>query len=398
MPHNDAAFCTRVLHQLYHTERYHMVEPFYVVGNGHPDMRTVYQTLENGGFANAAEFERGLSSVPAGCLVGGHTRVHYTRAQQEKVGDLSLALLDRFKQRNRWESTRRRSQQQHQPQQHQPQQQAPTVPSTSASAAASHVAPTTTALPGIAAAVLAQNTAAPASPQPRFSTPLVHRPSTTPGPSRGPTVPPREGTMESSGHLNPDNTSRQVGEAVEHDAALAQARREKKRAATDEDIGTGSKRPRQEVDKYKYRYAVLNIVGTRLRILTNDSDLRIEIAGVIDREMGLIHEQRSSIELAEGTQYYVDQLSQMGAQAMQKAKKADLNEFKEDHIEQLESLLVGYVQDEINKFLATKGRSMQPRVSLSIESEHERENGDEDEEEEEIADSETDSRAKVKKE
>jgi hypothetical protein len=86
----------------------------------------------------------------------------------------------------------------------------------------------------------------------------------------------------------------------------------------------------------------------------------------------------------------------MDAHAMQKAEKADLNEFKEDHVEQLESLLVGYVRDEINNFLATKGRSMQPRVSLSIESEHEREHGDEDEEE--IADSETDSRAKVKKE
>jgi hypothetical protein len=391
MPHNDAAFCTWVLRQLYDTDRNHMVEPFYIVRNGRADMRTVYQTLENGGFANAAEFERGLSSVPAGCLVGGPTRVHYTRAQQEKVGDLSLALLDRFKQRNRWESTRRRSQQQHQPQ-----QQAPTVPSTSASAAASHVPPTATALPAIAASALAQSTAAHASPQPRFSTPLVHRPSTTPGPSRGPTVPPREGTMESSGHLTPDNTSRQVGEVVEHDAALAQARREKKRAATDEDIGTGSKRPRQKVDKYKYRCVVLDIVVTWLKILTLSSDLRIEIAGVIDREMGLIHEQRSSMELAGGTQHYVDQLSQMGAQAMQKAKKADLNEFKEDHIEQLENLLVGYVRDEINNFLATKGRSIQPRVSLSIESQHEHEDGDEDEEE--IADSETDSRVKVKKE
>jgi hypothetical protein len=96
--------------------------------------------------------------------------------------------------------------------------------------------------------------------------------------------------MQSSGHVNSDNTSRQVSGAVEHDAALAQARRQKKRAATDEDIGTGSKRPRQDIDKYKYRYAVLNIVGTRLRILTKSSDLRIEIAGVIDREMGLIHE------------------------------------------------------------------------------------------------------------
>jgi hypothetical protein len=266
MPHNDAAFCTRVLHQLYNTERYHMVEPFYIVGNGHPDMRTVYQNLENGGFANAAEFERGLSSVPAGCLVGGKTRVHYARAQQEEVGDLSLALLDCFKQRNRWEGTRRRSQQQPQPQ-----QQAPTVPSTfastaashvalstSASAAASHVAPTTTALPAIAAAVLAQSTAAPASPQSRFSTPFVHRPSATPGPSRGATVGPREGTMESSGHVNSGNTSRQVSEAIQHDAALAQARREKKRAATG-----------QEVEKYKYRYVVLDIVVTRLRILTS---------------------------------------------------------------------------------------------------------------------------------
>jgi hypothetical protein len=83
------------------------------------------------------------------------------------------------------------------------------------------------------------------------------------------------------------------------------------------------------------------------------------------------------MELEESAQRYVDQLSQMDVQAMQKAKKVDLNEFKEDHVAQIEQILVKNVRDEINRFLAAKGQSIQPRVSLSIEGEHEHEDEDE---------------------
>jgi hypothetical protein len=58
-----------------------MVEPFYIVGNGEPDMRTVYQNLENGGYTNAMAFERALVSIPAKCLEK-EKGAHYTSARQ----------------------------------------------------------------------------------------------------------------------------------------------------------------------------------------------------------------------------------------------------------------------------------------------------------------------------
>jgi hypothetical protein len=106
--------------------------------------------------------------------------------------------------------------------------------------------------------------------------------------------------------------------------------------------------------------------------------------------MSLVHQERASVELEEGAQRYVDQLSQMDVQAIQKAKTVDLNGFKEDHVAQIEQILVKYVRDEINRFLATKGRSIQPRVSLSIEGEHEHEEDDD-----EIGGSETYSESRV---
>jgi hypothetical protein len=366
MPHNDAAFYTWVLRQLYNTERYHMVEPFYIVGNGQPDMRTVYQNLENGGFANAAEFERGLNSVSAGYFEKNKTGTHYSSAQQEKVDDLSLALPDCFKQRNRWEGNRRRNQQQHQHQ-----QQAPAVPSTSASAAASHVAPATTALPAIAASAptttalpaivapaLAQSAAAHASPHSRFNTPLAVRASATPGPSYRPAVLPREAPTE-KGHADLDNTSRQASETVDHNSALRQARREKKRAATDEDIGTGSKRARQEVYTHKYRYVVLRSVNRRWRILTNISDLRIRAAEVIIREMRRATTHESDIELRGSARRYVNHLSRMDTDALQDTLQAHSTEICIDYMHEIEELVFRYILERINQVLTREGQSIQ---------------------------------------
>ncbi|KAG9964826.1 hypothetical protein KCU61_g2471, partial [Aureobasidium melanogenum] len=131
-----------------------------------------------------------------------------------------------------------------------------------------------------------------------------------------------------------------------------------KRPASGEDIGTSSKRARQETPQHKYR------------------DLRVEIAGVFDREMELIHSGKSSIELVEGAHRYVDHLSQMDAGTMQKARRADLNEIKEDYVRELEEILVELAQERINMVLARRGQSIQPRVALSSKMENEKDNNE----------------------
>jgi len=127
--------------------------------------------------------------------------------------------------------------------------------------------------------------------------------------------------------------------------------------------------------------------------LTVSSDLRLAIHGVIDREMGLVHDQNSSMELAESAQRYVDQLAQMDSQAMQNANRTDLNEFKEDHFEEIATGLVKRVCEELNRFLAAKGQYIQPRLSLSSKMKNE-----DEEDEEEDDDSEEDSKPRVKRE
>jgi hypothetical protein len=170
MPQNDAAFCAWVLRQLYNTERYHMVEQFYNLASGLLDMNTVYQRLQDGSFADAAEFEEKLVSVPTEFL----KEYPILTRQHEKASAFLLDLPGLFKQRNRWENQRRRNQQRQQQQQ----QQAPVVPSTSA-----YSAPVT-----VAASALDHDTATDValdtSSQPRFKTPLTIRTSATPGPSR----------------------------------------------------------------------------------------------------------------------------------------------------------------------------------------------------------------------
>jgi hypothetical protein len=272
-------------------------------------------------------------------------------------------------------------------QQHQHQQQAPAVPSTSASAAASHVAPTTTALPAIVAPALAQSAAAHASPHSHFNTPLAVRASATPGPSYRPAVLPREAPTE-KGHVDLDNTSRQASETVDHNIALRQARREKKRAATDEDIGTGSKRARQEVYTHKYRYVVLSSIR-RWRILTNISDLRIRAAEVIIREMRRATAHGSDIELEGSARGYVNHLSQMDTDTLQDTLQAHSTEICIDYMHEIEELVVRYIQERINQVLTREGHSIQPRVSLSIESEHAHAHEHKDEDAIEIDDSET---------
>lgn len=277
MPQNDAAFCVWVLSQLHNSERYDMVEPFYILGDRLLDIRTAYQRLESGHYVDAAEFQRALFSIPTEYLEqypGNHTLVH------EKANNLLLTLLpERFAQRNRWEGNRRRSLQQRQQQQ---QQQAPLAPSTSASAAAVQAPPTATAsvsapdaaaassVPSDIAAGAASGSAPGAHQQSRFGTPLVMRISATPKPSG---APPRlsaqgatgaqasdHGAPEHPVRPDPDDTSRRVSEAADLDSQRREARRGKKRAANDQGAGSSSKRARQEVEKHEYRYVLLLVL------------------------------------------------------------------------------------------------------------------------------------------
>ena len=128
------------------------------------------------------------------------------------------------------------------------------------------------------------------------------------------------------------------------------------------------------------------------KILTNSSKLRIEIGTLIDQEMKLAYNKSASMELGEGAQRYIDQLSETSAEAREEAITADRNEFKEDHKEEIVTGLVRRVCEELNKFLAAKGQYIQPRLSLPSKMKNE------DEEDEEDDDSEEDSKPRVKKE
>lgn len=101
------------------------------------------------------------------------------------------------------------------------------------------------------------------------------------------------------------------------------------------------------------------------KILTNSSDIRLAIAEFIDSEMKLVHDQTSSMELAADAQRYVDELAQRDSQAKKNAVGRDLIEFREDHFEELAVGLVKRVCEKLNNFLASKGRAIEPRVSLS---------------------------------
>ena len=258
MPQNDAAFCVWILAQL-HNKDYDMVEPFFILGSGLLDIRTLYQRLENGGFGNAAEFQTALVSIPTSYLERYST---YQSRVHTQATNLLLELPERFAQRNRWEGNRRRHSHQHHQQQQQ--QQAPIVPSTSASAAAVQVPPPIAPADPAAPIHDAASIAAPdAHQQSRFSSPFAFRTSATPGPPGRLITSPGQGATgslasnrrvsEHPARADSDDIPHRVSEAVDHESALREARRGKKRASSDQGVGSCSKKPRQEVEKHKYR-------------------------------------------------------------------------------------------------------------------------------------------------
>jgi hypothetical protein len=116
---------------------------------------------------------------------------------------------------------------------------------------------------------------------------------------------------------------------------------------------------------------------------------------VIHRELDRAITQQSDIISDESARRYVDHLSQTDIDGMQKALQENLSEICIRHMDEIQELVVRYVQERINRILAKKGQSIQPRVSLSIESVHEHD--DENDDEVEIDDSETYSEVESKR-
>jgi hypothetical protein len=117
---------------------------------------------------------------------------------------------------------------------------------------------------------------------------------------------------------------------------------------------------------------------------------------VIHRELRRAITQQSDIISDESARRYVDHLSQTDTDGMQEALQENSSEICIVHMDEIQELVVRYVQERINRILARKGQSIQPRVSLSIESVHEHD--DEDDDEDEIADSETHSEVRPERE
>ncbi|KAK6001172.1 hypothetical protein QM012_003255 [Aureobasidium pullulans] len=383
----DANFCVWIMKQLVTVARWHMVEPFIRLPDPWVDLHSINQRLHTGGvssgYPDAATFQEDLLSIPINWLQHNSGQTH----RHAKANDLMLELPALFRSRNRVDNAYRRSQQ----------QQSPTVSAASASANTSpnNVSNATWNTALNSAQEYAQGAAQDAAPgaTPSGLPPpagahshvsatreLSVRLSVPPGPPRshdshpeGRPIEDQASSVEPTEHsfgTDLDNACRNSSEkTAEPSSALKQARSEKRRASGD-DIGTNPKRARQETLKHKYR------------------ELRVEIAGVFDRELDLVHSGESNIELSEGAQRYVDYLSQMGRGAMQKVRKADLNGIKEDYVGDLDELVVKAVQKYINEELARKGQHIQPRVSLSSKME----------DEEDTNDQEPDSKARVKRE
>ncbi|KAG9711675.1 hypothetical protein KCU73_g17111, partial [Aureobasidium melanogenum] len=116
MPPGDSNFALWIMKQLAAEGRWHMVEPFYNIGGQALDIRTVNQRLENGNYANAADFQSELLSIPTRLLTKDLSRA------SEKASDLLQELPTLFKRRQLQDTLlRKRSQQQQQPPQQPPQ-------------------------------------------------------------------------------------------------------------------------------------------------------------------------------------------------------------------------------------------------------------------------------------
>ncbi|KAH0360947.1 hypothetical protein KCU65_g9054, partial [Aureobasidium melanogenum] len=380
MSANDRKFCKYIMAQLERPENKHFTEPFDNTFNlpayqgfaRHADLSSIKNDVHTDFYGNLNEFKEDFQRIVNNCkaVEKDDKGLFY-----DKANDLQHHLVKLFEQKKslytRWDKEREQECEQEREQEQ----------SGSPSAAPAAPSPASTPAAAIAAAALAAVSASapvassssagpvaasrPPSPSPHPSTMqnLPHRFSATPAPLHRP-------TNDSEGRfteVQANNTrgprqssraelviaSREVGETLDHDAELRQVRAGKKRAASGDEIVTDFKRARQETPKHKYR------------------NLRVEIAGVFDREMELVHAGGSTTELDEGAQRYVDHLSQMDAGAMQKARMADLNEIKEDYVGELEEVLVELAQNRINGVLGRKGQSIQPRMSLSSKMEDE---------------------------
>ncbi|KAG9668957.1 hypothetical protein KCU99_g7011, partial [Aureobasidium melanogenum] len=378
MSANDRKFCKYIMAQLERKENKHFTEPFNNTFNlpayqgfaRHADLSTIKNDVANDFYGSLNEFKEDFQRIVNNCkaVEKDDEGLFY-----DKANDLQHHLVKLFEQKKslyaRWDKERE-----------QEQSDSPSaVPG--ASSASAPGASSRSAGP-----VAAPHPPSPA-PLPSTMQTLPHRFSATPTPSRRPTNDSEARVTDvqasntrasrQSSRAKPDIISREVGETLHHDAELRQARAGKKRAASDEETITASKRTRQEAPKYKY------------------TDLRVGAARIVNREMRLVHEHMSDIDPDEGAQRYVDHVSQMDAYTMNEAKEKDLEEIKESCIDEIEKFAVELIQKKINEGFARKGQHIQPRVSLPSlmkdAMEHE-------EIEDEDRGSETDSKGRIKRE
>lgn len=253
MSANDRKFCKYIMAQLERKENKHFTEPFNNTFNlpayqgfaRHADLSTIKNDVANDFYGSLNEFKEDFQRIVNNCkaVEKDDEGLFY-----DKANDLQHHLVKLFEQKKslyaRWDKERE-----------QEQSDSPSaVPG--ASSASAPGASSRSAGP-----VAAPHPPSPA-PLPSTMQTLPHRFSATPTPSRRPTNDSEARVTDvqasntrasrQSSRAKPDIISREVGETLHHDAELRQARAGKKRAASDEETITASKRTRQEAPKYKY--------------------------------------------------------------------------------------------------------------------------------------------------
>ncbi|KAH0400983.1 hypothetical protein KCU89_g4631, partial [Aureobasidium melanogenum] len=327
MPRGDSNFALWIMKQLAAEGRWHMVEPFYNIGGQALDIRTVNQRLEDGNYANAADFQSELLSIPTKFLTKGLSRA------SEKASDLLQELPTLFKRRQLQDTLlRKRSQQQQQPPQQppqHPQQQQPEQEPTdsSSSQAANHDQPVSAVVDNQAAssaAVISPQSppaaAESAVPSPNHRRSLSIRPADPSATSQIQTQA-REAQTRGTGTTEQETKG---GDSVPDQSVVEQpTKHSAKRAASPQDL-PATKRPRQDVSSSK---SVGAQTGTQSLAYTPALHNAIEAAMV--REARVIAEMQKSTNL-EGDRK--KSLQRASLTKRQKVRETIEGELKRDHV------------------------------------------------------------------
>ena len=271
MSSNDRKFCKYIIAQLDRPENKHFREPFEDTFNlrayrdfaRHADINSIKNDVTNDFYGSLNEFREDFQRIVNNCkaVEKDNKGLYY-----DKANDLQHHLVKLFEQKKslyaRWNKEREQEHDQEQDTAQNTAQGAAQGAAQNAAAAATAQAALSLLSPAAASR--------PPVPAPRPSPPrhpsltqtLPHRFSATPVPShrltnnsQGRAAEVQASNTRASAHSSRADsyiTSREVGETLDHHAELRQARVGKKRAASSDNISTGSKRARQEAPKYKY--------------------------------------------------------------------------------------------------------------------------------------------------